>query len=68
MRKRCSEMLSEYYYIDLLKDRLKYQQDWIRQVYVYRRCTNIYKKVETTNTEAYEYYLKAKYKYEKRNG
>ena len=46
MRKRCSEMLSEYYYIDILRERLKYQQDWIRQVYVYRRCTNIYKKVE----------------------
>ena len=46
MRKRCSEMLSEYYYIDILRERLKYQQDWIRHVHVYRRCTNIYKKVE----------------------
>jgi hypothetical protein len=46
MRERCSEMLGEYYYIDILRERLKNHQDWIRDVHIYKRCMNIYKKVE----------------------
>ena len=46
MRGRCSEMLDEYYYIDILRERLKNNQDWIRRVHIYKRCKNIYKKVE----------------------
>ena len=46
MRGRCSKMLGEYYYIDILRERLKNHQDWIRDVHIYKRCMNIYKKVE----------------------
>ena len=46
MRGRCSEMLDEYYYIDILRGRLKNLQDWIRHVHIYKRCKNIYKKAE----------------------
>ena len=46
MRERCSEMLGEYYYIDILRARLKNHQDWIRHVHIYKRCKNIYTQVE----------------------
>ena len=39
-------MIREYYYIDILRERLKNQQDWIRDVHIYRCCRNISKKVE----------------------
>ncbi len=39
-------MIGEYYYIDILRERLKNQQDWVRHVHIYRRCKNIYKKIE----------------------
>ncbi len=39
-------MIREYYYIDILRERLKNQQDWIRDVHLYRCCRYINKKVE----------------------
>ena len=39
-------MLGEYYYIDVLRERLRRQQDWIRSMHIYKRCMNIHKKVE----------------------
>ena len=37
---------SEYYYMDLLRERLKNNQDWINDVHIYKCCNNISKKVE----------------------
>ena len=39
-------MLGEYYYIDVLRKRLRIQQDWIRAMHIYKQCINIHKKVE----------------------
>ena len=37
---------NEYYYMDLLRERLKNNQDWINDVHIYKCCNNISKKVE----------------------
>ena len=39
-------MLREYYYKDLLHQRLKYLENWLQRVDTYSLCMNVYKRVE----------------------
>ena len=46
MRRCYNSVLGEYYYIDILRERLRCQQEWIKRVHLYYRYKNVYKKVE----------------------
>ena len=39
-------MLREYYYKNLLHQRLKYLENWLQGADTYRLCMNVYKRVE----------------------
>ena len=43
---KTSSMIREYYFIDILSKRLRYQQEWVRDVQIYKQCIGVCKKVE----------------------
>ena len=39
-------MIGEHYFVDILRERLRYRQEWVRHVQIYKQCIGVCKKVE----------------------